>query len=167
MKRIVSGLLVFATYWSMFIPFAITANAQTIASTRDIRMKDVPEGLTFKLSEGSAGADTRVKQTLSPADPISQSDAAGILGRLPAIKSDPDDQTEFAKRIGSLPPPKTGKQIPVKFPSGDGRGTPKVNPGSTLEVLRFSPEGEISLAPDLSLTFSQPMVAVTSQEEAA
>jgi uncharacterized protein YfaS (alpha-2-macroglobulin family) len=167
MKRIVSGLLVFATYWSMFIPFAISANAQTIASTRDIRMKDVPEGLTFKLSEGSAGADTRVKQTLSPADPISQSDAAGILGRLPAIKSDPDDQTEFAKRIGSLPPPKTGKQIPVKFPSGDGRGTPKVNPGSTLEVLRFSPEGEVSLAPDLSLTFSQPMVAVTSQEEAA
>ena len=36
-----------------------------------------------------------------------------------------------------------------------------------LEVVRFSPEGEISLAPDLSVTFSQPMVAVTSQEQAA
>ena len=30
-----------------------------------------------------------------------------------------------------------------------------------------SPEGEVSLAPDLSVTFSQPMVAVTSQEAAA
>lgn len=34
-------------------------------------------------------------------------------------------------------------------------------------MLRFSPEGEVGLAPDLSVTFSQPMVAVTSQEEAA
>ncbi len=34
-------------------------------------------------------------------------------------------------------------------------------------MIRFSPEGEIPLAPDLSVTFSQPMVAVTSQDEAA
>ena len=47
------------------------------------------------------------------------------------------------------------------------RGTPKVNVGNTLEVIRFSPEGEVKLAPDLNVTFSQPMVAVTSQEQAA
>jgi hypothetical protein len=57
--------------------------------------------------------------------------------------------------------------IPVKFPSAEQRGTPKVNTGNTLEVVRFSPEGEVNLAPDLSVTFSQPMVAVTSQEQAA
>jgi hypothetical protein len=42
-----------------------------------------------------------------------------------------------------------------------------VNTGNTLEVVRFSPEGEVNFAPDLSVTFSQPMVAVTSQEQAA
>ena len=40
-------------------------------------------------------------------------------------------------------------------------------PARHLQVVRYSPEGEIPLAPDLSVTFSQPMVAVTSQEEAA
>src|SRR5439155_5183325 len=36
-----------------------------------------------------------------------------------------------------------------------------------LEVLRYSPEGEVPIAPNLSVTFSQPMIAITSQEEAA
>lgn len=167
MKRIVSGLWVFAIYWSMFLPFAQLANAQTVTAARDNRMKDIPEGLTFHLSEGATGAETRVKQQLSPADPLSADEAGNLLKRLPEIKPEPDDQSEFKKRIGTLPAPKNGKQIPVKFPSDEGRGTPKVNSGTSLEVLRYSPEGEISLAPDLSVTFSQPMVAVTSQEEAA
>src|SRR5262249_43019306 len=37
----------------------------------------------------------------------------------------------------------------------------------SLEVLRFAPEGEVELAPHLSVTFSQPMVAVTSNEDLA
>ena len=130
-------------------------------------MKDVPQGLTFRLSEGAEGAENRVKQPAAPTDPLSEGEAGKVLGRLPAIKTDPDDKAEFAKRIGTLPAPKTGNKIPVKFPADDQRGTPKVVPGTGLDIVRFSPEGEIPLAPDLSVTFSQPMVAVTSQEEAA
>ncbi|HEX6124590.1 MAG TPA: alpha-2-macroglobulin family protein [Pyrinomonadaceae bacterium] len=167
MKRIVSGLLVLAVYWSMFVPFAAVANAQAVTNARNNRMKDIPEGLTFRLSEGAEGADARVEQTLSPSDPLSRETAEDILKRLPTIKSDPSDQTDFAKRVGSLPPPKTGRQIPVKFPSDEERGTPKIDPGTTLQVVRYSPEGDVPLAPDLSVTFSQPMVAVTSQDQAA
>ena len=167
MKRTVSGLLVFAIYWSMFLPFARLADAQTVVNARSDRMKEIAEGLTFRLSEGAEGAEARSKQQLALADPLSADEASNLLKRLPAIKSEGNDQTDFAKRIGSLPAPKTGKQIPVKFPADENRGTPKVNPGSSLEVIRFSPEGEVSLAPDLSVTFSQPMVAVTSQEDAA
>jgi hypothetical protein len=36
-----------------------------------------------------------------------------------------------------------------------------------MEVVRFSPQGQVPIAPELSVTFSQPMVAVTSQELAA
>jgi len=36
-----------------------------------------------------------------------------------------------------------------------------------LEVVRQSPEGDVPIAPNLSVTFSQPMLAVSSQEEAA
>jgi uncharacterized protein YfaS (alpha-2-macroglobulin family) len=167
MKRIVSGLWIVAVYWSMFVPLARTTAAQPVLDARYSKMKDTPQGLTFRLSEGAEGAETREKQRLASTDPISESAADEILNRLPAIKSDPDDRAEFAKRVGTLPAPKTGKQVPVKFPSDDQRGTPKVNPGTTLEVVRYSPEGEVSLAPDLSITFSQPMVAVGSQSDAA
>ena len=127
----------------------------------------LPNGLQFRLSEGEAGAETREKQLPAATNPLSENETGNLLKRLPKIKTDKDDQTDFAKRQGSLPAPKTGKMIPVKFPSDEGRGTPKVNLGNTLEVVRFSPEGELKLAPDLNVTFSQPMVSVTSQEEAA
>ncbi len=151
----------------MFLPFARSANAQAVVNARSSRMKGSPDGLTFRLSEGADGSETRVKQQLAPADPLSDAEAGNVLKRLPPIKSDPNDKTEFAKRVGTLPAPKTGKQSSVKFPSDEERGTPKVDPGSSLQVVRFSPEGEVTLAPDLSVTFSQPMVAVTSQDEAA
>src|SRR6476620_9738404 len=91
MKKIVSGLLIFVTYWSMFAPFAATA--QTITETRDKKMADLPEGLAFRLSEGAAGAESRVEQKLTPADPLSDDAARDLLKRLPGIKSDADDQT--------------------------------------------------------------------------
>ncbi|MEQ1646809.1 MAG: hypothetical protein ABL959_25365, partial [Pyrinomonadaceae bacterium] len=167
MKKLTAWLLLLSIYFS-FISQLTVANAQVIGKAMENRMKDVPDGLKFRLSEGVEGAETREKQALAATDPLSEGDAANLLKRIPEIKTTTDDKTEFAKRIGTLPAPKTGNKIPVKFPSDDMRGMPKVDmSGQTLQVLRYSPEGEIPLAPDLSVTFSQPMVAVTSQEEAA
>lgn len=164
----ISWVLLFAIYLSAIMPFGMTGHAQVVGKARENKMKDLQAGLKFRLSEGAEGAETREKQTLPPTDPLSEADAARLLKRLPDVKAQADDQTEFAKRIGTLPAPKTGQQLPVKFPSDEQRGTPKINvDNQNLDVIRFSPEGEISLAPDLSVTFSQPMVAVTSQEEAA
>src|SRR5688500_16336897 len=119
MKRIVSGWLVFAVYWSMFLPFAIRTNAQAVSTARKSMLVDIPQGLTFRLSEGIEGAGSREKQQLAPADPLSADRSADLLKRLPAIKVEPDDTKDFAKRIGTLPAPKTGTQIPVKFPSDE------------------------------------------------
>ncbi|MEP7213951.1 MAG: alpha-2-macroglobulin family protein [Acidobacteriota bacterium] len=167
MRKFVSGLLLFSIYIGVLAPFHQVVFGQAMQKAMENKLKDVPDGLKFRLSEGVEGAEKREKPTPASTDPLAQAEAERILKRLPAIKTDNSDQTDFAKRVGTLPPPKTGRQIPVKFPSDEGRGTPKVNPGTTLEVVRYSPEGEIPLAPDLSVTFSQPMVAVTSQEEAA
>ncbi|MDI1241569.1 MAG: hypothetical protein PSX80_06575, partial [bacterium] len=65
------------------------------------KLQNTPPGLNFRLSEGAAGAESRQVQPPSATDPISGAEAGKVLGRLPAIKSDPDDQTEFAKRIGT------------------------------------------------------------------
>jgi uncharacterized protein YfaS (alpha-2-macroglobulin family) len=168
MRKIVSGIALFSVYLGIIAPAGQLTYGQNIRKVMDEKLQGKPPGLVFRLSEGTAGAESRDKQDPSRADPISAAESGKILSRLPAIKSDPNDQTEFAKRIGTLPAPKTGKQIPVKFPADSDRALPNVNAAArSLEVIRFSPEGEVPLAPDLNITFSQPMVAVTSQEEAA
>lgn len=167
MKKLTAWTLLLAVYLGYIAPACLVANGQIIGKTMEQKMKDTPDGLKFRLSEGVEGAEQRVKQQLAAADPLSESDAAKLLKRVPDIKTAVDDQTEFAKRVGTLPAPKTGAKIPVKFPSDDMRAAPNAGQSSTLEVVRFSPDGEVPLAPDLSVTFSQPMVAVSSQEEAA
>lgn len=168
-KALISFTLLIAIYAGTLLPFSQQINAQkTSARTRQPIMNSTTgEGLKFRLSEGAEGAEQRSTTPPTKGDPLSENETASILKRLPAVKAEPDDQKDFAKRAGSLPAPKTGKMIPVKFPAAEDRATPNVNTGGNLEVLRYSPEGEINLAPDLNVTFSQPMVAVTSQEEAA
>lgn len=168
MRKLTAVLVLASVYLSIFAPFATVALGQIAGRSREKRMNDIPTGFTFRLSEGVQGSETRTVQPPATAEPITEDLSSSILKRLPAIKSDPSDQTEFAKRIGTLPAPKTGNRIPVKFPADDSSALPNTTGSkAALEVLRFSPEGEVPLAPDLSVTFSQPMVAVTSQEEAA
>ncbi|MGH9819722.1 MAG: Ig-like domain-containing protein, partial [Pyrinomonadaceae bacterium] len=168
MRKLTAWLLFAAVYLNFVAPMAVVTGAQTIGKAMDIKMKDVPDGLKFRLSEGVEGAEMRVKQPLALTDPLTTGDANSILKRIPEIKPETDDQTDFAKRIGTLPAPKTGNKIPVKFPAADQMGLPRIDDAKQpLQVLRYSPEGEVPLAPDLSVTFSQPMVAVTSQEQAS
>ena len=165
MKKLIAWMVLWTIYVGAFAPFAV--QGQIIGKAMENKLQNVPPGLQFRLSEGQEGAEKRVKETLPTTDPLTSAQSDGLLKRLPAIKADPDDQAEFKKRLGTLPAPKTGNRIPIKFPADDQRGTPKVDPGTTLDVIRYSPEGQVTLAPDLNVTFSQPMVAVTSQEQAS
>ncbi|MEP6946436.1 MAG: Ig-like domain-containing protein, partial [Acidobacteriota bacterium] len=167
MKKLTAWTLLLSVYLGYIAPASLVANGQVIGKAMEQKMKDTPDGLKFRLSEGAEGAEQRVKQQLAATDPLNAADAAKLLKRVPEIKTTADDQTDFAKRVGTLPAPKTGSKIPVKFPSDEMRAAPNSGQSSTLEVVRFSPDGEVPLAPDLSVTFSQPMVAVSSQEEAA
>ncbi|MGB7068434.1 MAG: alpha-2-macroglobulin family protein [Pyrinomonadaceae bacterium] len=168
MKKLTSLVLLFAVYSSIFSPLLPAVNGQIRKGIRtNNTMIDQDAGLKFRLSEGVEGAKTRESKALAATDPLSNDDASRLLGRLPAIKMETDDQTDFVKRAGSLPAPKARKQISVKFPSDEARSAPTLGPaGKSLEVIRYSPEGAVSLAPDLSVSFSLPMVSVTSQDEA-
>ncbi len=169
MKQLTTLILIFAVYSGLIAPVGLQLNAQIVrGKTTQTNMNQTTQnGLQFRLSEGAEGAETREVQPPVNADPLSEGETSNLLKRIPPIKEQTDDKTDFAKRAGTLPPPKTGKTVNVKFPSDEQRGTPKINNNQNLEVLRFSPEGEVSLAPDLSVTFSQPMIAVTSQDQAA
>ncbi|MCU1288108.1 MAG: hypothetical protein JWN60_337, partial [Acidobacteria bacterium] len=169
MKKMFAWLWLFAVYASIFAPFNITSAQKTSGRISTVNTnQNTPNGLQFRLSEGISGAENREKSSAAATDPLSESETGKLLKRIPPIKSETGDRADFAKRAGSLPAPKNGVQIPVKFPASAQINPANVDPNNQpLEVVRFSPEGEVRLAPDLNVTFSQPMVAVTSQEDAA
>ena len=57
-----------------------------------------------------------------------------------------------------LPPPRPGETIKETFPPLETEPTPGAVEAGPLQVLRFAPEGEIPIAPFVSVTFNQPMV---------
>jgi hypothetical protein len=89
-----------------------------------------------------------------------------LLERLPPLGPEPADEKLFALREGSPPPPRTGKTVATVLPPPDDSKRPEPAKGP-LTVVRRSPEGAVPLAPYLSVTFSLPMVEVTSQDAAA
>ena len=118
-------------------------------------------GLEFRLSEGTEPGESPALVARPPAERLPDADARRVLDRLPPLASEPREEP-FAIRDGSLPPPRTGRSVRAAFPPPDEAVRPDVAATGPLEVLRRMPEGDVPLAPHLSITFSQPMVALDS-----
>ncbi|HEX7314335.1 MAG TPA: DUF6049 family protein [Pyrinomonadaceae bacterium] len=126
------------------------------------------KGLRFRLSEGAEAAERpEARRPAAKAEKLSEAESARVLARLPELKTEGGDAREFALRERSLPAPRAGATVLKPFPAPEPRESPDANVAGDAKVVRHSPEGEVPLAPQVSLTFSRPQVAVTSQEEAA
>ncbi len=153
---------------ALLLPFAIQSGASGQARRGVRRGPGDPSGLVFRLSEAGDEKQQAQPRIATPAaDPISDEAAQNLLKRLPPIKSEADDEKGFALRDRSLPAPRTGQTISEAFPPASSAGAPDQVSSGPLEVLRFAPEGEVPISPHLSVTFSQPMVAVTSNQDLA
>ncbi len=127
---------------------------------------EVTDGFSLTLSEGSPDSDRPEQVKTVTMTPLSEGQVQALLQRLPAFKAKPEIK-DFALREKSLPPPRPGETVSQPFPPPlPPTDAPTVDSGP-LEVLRFAPEGEVPIAPQLSVTFNQPMVAVTSHQELA
>jgi uncharacterized protein YfaS (alpha-2-macroglobulin family) len=130
--------------------------------------------------EPTPGAKIRVEESKEPerekkeqampatsGTALPEAETREVLQRLRPIARQASDVQSFAFRERSLPPPRTGATIQAVFPPPDevSPPMPKVEAAGPLEVLRAAPEGAVELAPNLSVTFSQPMVAVSSHAE--
>ena len=140
-----------------------------VADSLAKKAKDLPDGLDLRLSNGKAGPPPFDKSKLAPAKKLGDADVQSILTRAEPLKMEQGDQTDFAIRPMSQPPPRTGETIKGTFPPPPSSLLPPAasDTGKDLRVLRYMPEGDVPLAPELSVTFSQPMVPVTSQDDAA
>ncbi|MFO0749825.1 MAG: Ig-like domain-containing protein [Myxococcota bacterium] len=130
--------------------------------------KPLPSGLVFTISEGVPEGGRKEPAPPAKATKLTDAEANAILARLPSIEVQSDDQKDFALRPGSKPPPLTGATIAETWPPPvkPDVATPDVNNGPP-KVLRYQPEGDVPLAPRITITFSNPMVPVTSHDTLA
>ena len=140
----------------------------TIAEAGYVTEADVPipdDTLPFQLSEGVAGYDPGALQLpVAETTPLTDEELQAVLVRLPAVQTTEGDVQEYALPSESLPPPRPGTELEIPFPPAEILPAIDVESGP-VEVLRFSPEGDVPMAPRLSVTFNQPMVPLTSHAE--
>ncbi|MCA9671500.1 MAG: hypothetical protein KC503_38145 [Myxococcales bacterium] len=126
----------------------------------------VKHGLSFRLSPGGDLKKRVERARYDKGQPLGKADVDAILARLKAIGAKASDKKAFAFRARSLKPPRTGKRVVGTFPPPQKpRTRPDAKKGGALEVLRGYPTGKITIAKNISVTFSQPMVAVTSHDD--
>ncbi len=121
-------------------------------------------GLGFRLSEGDDnGADGPQKQAKTT--PMSAEDTKKLFDRLPKLQGEADDVKAFALRDKSIPAPRPGNTEKEPFPPPVAAGAPPSVAAGPLKITRHEPDGEVSLAPYLTLSFSAPMVPITSHDD--
>jgi alpha-2-macroglobulin len=162
-NRFVCLVLIYTIFTHIFSP---SGRAQETEAD-SVETKEKARGLEFRLREGTGNPEPNKVLPAAEIGGLSGAEAEAIFRRLPPLDADPSDRTDPAIRPNSLPPPKTGRVIPVKFPAGDRQTAPATETPAALEVVRFSPNGAVPFATDLSVTFSQPMVAVSSPNKTA
>ncbi len=126
------------------------------------------EGLPFLLSEGEPEFDpSAVQIAVAETQPLSADELQAVINRLPAVQSVITDTQDYRLPEDVLPPPRPGTEVDLAFPPADELAAPEGNAEAALEVLRFSPEGDVPVVPQLSVTFNQAMVPLTSHAELA
>ncbi len=126
--------------------------------------EDESNPLTFTLSEGKGNVDIFSPPTYVRGESLTDEELASLLNRLSTFVAGPSETTDFKFPGEVIPPPQPGETIEESFPPEIDTPTMDVEYGA-LEVLRYSPEGEIPIAPFVNITFNQPMVPITTIED--
>ncbi len=143
-----------------------------IHASRDIALKtgaDKPSGtgLLFELADGqpppAESAAPPAKKTEVRA--LSKAEVEPLLARLPPIDAKASDRADFAMRKSTRKLPLAGATTLGKFPPEVSRPKPPAPKVEPLKIERMQPQGDVPLAPHLSITFSQPMVPVSSVDQ--
>jgi uncharacterized protein YfaS (alpha-2-macroglobulin family) len=165
-KRCLASLvLILSIHFSTLTPFVIKGQ-DTYYDEIQVVKEEKPKGLKFELSEVSGAIQVK-KESLSfvEGEKLSDTEVNSLLSRIPPIKV--EAPSDFSLRSQTLPPPKTGRIVPINFEPSTEKQVPEEASNEPLEIVRYSPEGDVPMIADLSVTFSHSMVAITSQEQAS
>ena len=120
-----------------------------------------PKGiLGVRLSPGEPSTTNTTTTPLVDGTALEGADVDQIVGRLPQW-ADGSLGEEFRWPTASLVRPQTGTTVDVAFPAAETSDPPPVETGP-LQVVRYQPEGEVTIAPFVTITFDQPMVPLAT-----
>ncbi len=132
-----------------------------LAAAKEVR------GMGFYLSEGSTTPPEEERLPVAQGQPLGADEVEILLRRLPALEGPAEDIQPFRFPPESPPAPRPGETITQTFPPPESELAPEQAVSGPLQVLRYSPEGDVPLAPYLSVTFDQPMAPLATLEQLA
>ena len=138
------------------------------ATLRDVNPVSSTDASTLPLtlSDGSPPPDETSLNKRAKTTPLSGAQAQQILSRLPALTAEAGDNKDFALRDRSQPPPRPGETIKAPFPPVEPPPATSAQAAKQpVAIARYMPQGEVDIAPQVSITFNQPMIAVTSHAD--
>ncbi|HEY0838567.1 MAG TPA: hypothetical protein VGD74_00130, partial [Vulgatibacter sp.] len=132
-----------------------------------VEMDDLPKppssrvvntGIGFRLADADEPVAPIEERKVAKGAPLGDAESARLFARLPKLLEQAIHTQDFSMPARSIPMPRPGTTIEVAFPPKEGPPPVEVTQTGPLQVVRFAPEGEVPLAPNVSLTFSEPMV---------
>ncbi len=113
---------------------------------------------------GEPGAITVPVVNRPATTPLTEDQASAVFERVTALSIEPGDQSEFNRPAETLLPPRRSAVVEQAFPPVPPNTTPEVT-DKPLEVIRFQPDGDVRIAPFVSVTFNQPMVPLSTLDQ--
>ncbi|MDO8391342.1 MAG: alpha-2-macroglobulin family protein [Actinomycetota bacterium] len=137
------------------------SSSSSTATVNASYSEGAPRVFGLHLSEGTALAGTDNSTHVVQGDELPAQQLQAILARLPEFLGGEALQEPFNWPTQTTPPPRAGITVDGIFPP-EQLITPDTVPTGPLHVLRHQPDGDVPIAPYLSITFDQPMVPVTT-----
>ena len=143
-------------------PQASTASTELeVRVQEDFGGQGLDTGLRVSVSEhGGRGAQAQPQP--AAAVQLSESELLQALDSLPVLAVIDDTAAGVLLPTERREPPAHSGVRPSVFPP-EGAAERPSPVAESLSVLRYAPEGEVALSPNVSLTFSRPMVPISSQ----
>jgi uncharacterized protein YfaS (alpha-2-macroglobulin family) len=163
--RAVCAVLAAVLWLSPFAPF-VRADDEMVRPHITVFDEDADEkpGIDFRLGEAKSAAPATERAPVAPTEKLPEAETAALLARLPAQRP-PAPEEPFRFPVQTVPRPKTGNVLPLLKPSTEAAPVRPAAPVAALDVVRFAPNGYVAVAPNLTVVFSQPMMAIDGAVE--
>ncbi|MFB0978134.1 MAG: alpha-2-macroglobulin family protein [Myxococcota bacterium] len=151
------------------LPTELSSSALSLGFSRD-KVATIPgpgggPHVTLQLRDAEPASNPPANPPKA-GSPLSPARIDALLDRLPDLAKESIAQSPFHVRTGTKSPRRTGDEGTPPFPHPQGEKAPPKPSGGSLHVTRYAPEGAVSMAATLNISFSEPMVAVGSIQDA-